>query len=173
MKFMQMDLERAIGHRTSMFKFVRTFVVDSGFKAIVYYRLANWLMRKGIPYLPSLITAHSVSKTGAEIMPSARIGHGLSIKHSVGIVIGGGSEIGNHCTILQNVTLGEKYSQDGRHLYPSLGNNVTVCAGAVIIGGIEIGENSIIGANSVVLGSVPKNSIFAGMPAKKIGEVMA
>jgi serine O-acetyltransferase len=155
--------------KSGFFTFMRGYLIDTGFKSIVYYRIANYLFKKKIPYLPNLIASHSISKTAADIRPQADIGPGFVIKHSVGIVIGTGVIIGKNCTILQNATLGEKYAQDGSHLYPVIGDNVTICAGAVLLGAVEIGNNSIIGANSVVIGHVCENEIVAGAPARKVG----
>lgn len=99
----------------------------------------------------------------SEIYYSADIGTGLKINHGVGTVIGARCRIGNNCTIHQCCTLGDR--NGGR---PVLGDNVTVYAGSLILGEICIGDNSIIGANSVVMKSYPDNSVIVGIPAKKI-----
>jgi serine O-acetyltransferase len=164
------DMKMAFMGKSGIIPFIRGFLIDTGFKSVVYYRIANYLFRKKIPYISNLIASHSIAKTAADIRPPADIGPGLVIKHSVGVVIGNGVIIGDNCTILQNVTLGEKYSQDGTHLYPKIGNNVTICAGAVILGAVEIANNAIIGANSVVIRNVYENEIVAGAPARKVGD---
>ena len=107
-----------------------------------------------------------LSHTGAEIRPECGIGPGLLIQHPSGIVIGSGVVIGARCTLLQNVTLGEKYSHLGGHHYPRLGNNVTVCAGAVVLGSVVLGDDAVIGANSVVLSDVPSGTTAIGAPAR-------
>lgn len=98
-----------------------------------------------------------------EIYYSADIGKGLKINHGIGTIIGARCKIGENCLIHQNCTIGDK--NGGR---PTIGNNVTIYAGAIILGNITIGDNSIIGANSTVFYSCPPNSILVGSPAKKV-----
>ncbi len=95
------------------------------------------------------------------------------IPHPVGIIIGSKVTIGNNCTIHQNATIGLKHSGlRGNDFpasnYPTIGNNVIIGAGAVILGSINIGDNAIIGANAVVIHDVPANAVVAGAPAKII-----
>lgn len=97
------------------------------------------------------------------LSPTAQIGKGLIIPHPNGIIIGAGVSIGDNCTIYQHVTLGQN-----RGKYPLIGNHVIVYAGAVICGGVHIGNNAIIGANAVVTKDVPENAIVGGIPAKVI-----
>lgn len=103
--------------------------------------------------------------TGISIPPTVEIGKGLMIEHFGGIVINSNSKIGDFCTISHCVTIGNK-KPGGKS--PIIGNNVYICVGAKVLGEITIGNNCIIGANAVVLDSVPENSIVAGMPAKVI-----
>lgn len=98
-----------------------------------------------------------------EIFYSSEIGKGLKINHGVGSVIGARCRIGDNCTIHQNCTLGDR--NGGR---PTIGDNVTIYAGSMILGNISIGDNTIIGANSVVTESCPANSVLVGTPARII-----
>lgn len=98
-----------------------------------------------------------------EIFYSSTIGRGLRINHGIGSVIGARCIIGDNCLIHQNCTLGDK---DGGR--PKLGNNVIMYAGSMVLGNVTIGDNSIIGANSVVLNDFPANSILVGTPAKNL-----
>ena len=92
--------------------------------------------------------------------------------HPVGIVINADAVIGKNCLIFQNVTIGEgKYFKRTNSKVPTIGNNVTVFANSVIIGGVTIGDNSVIGAGSVVLSDVDSNSVVAGNPARFIRRV--
>ncbi|WP_133253988.1 serine O-acetyltransferase [Paenibacillus xerothermodurans] len=98
-----------------------------------------------------------------EISPLARIGPGLVIPHTLGIVIGGGAVIGRDVTIYQNVTIGTKNGKDYR--YPSIGDNTVLFSGCVVVGPIKIGNNAVVGANAVVVSDVPNDSIALGIPA--------
>ena len=100
---------------------------------------------------------------GVVISPSCYIGNNLLLPHPVGIVIGRDVIIGDNCIIYQNVTLGQKEDQ-----FPVVGDNVTIFAGAQIIGNLRIGSNAIIGANAVVLKDVPESSTAVGVPARII-----
>src|SRR6266436_6651791 len=103
--------------------------------------------------------------TGIEIHPAARLGQGLFIDHGMGIVIGETAEVGENVTLLQGVTLGgTSLKREKRH--PTLGDNVTVGAGAKILGGFTIGSGSRIGAGSVVVREVPPNSVVVGVPGR-------
>jgi serine O-acetyltransferase len=103
--------------------------------------------------------------TGIEIHPAAKLGRGLFIDHGMGIVIGETAEIGENVSLLQGVTLGgTSVRREKRH--PTLGDNVTVGAGAKILGGFTIGAGSRIGAGSVVVREVPENSVVVGVPGR-------
>jgi serine O-acetyltransferase len=111
------------------------------------------------------MAARTASLTGADIAPNAKIGSGLKLPHPHGVVIGHGCEIGSDCTILQGVTLGERYTSEG-HKYPKIGDNVVIGAGAKLLGGIEVGSRAKIGANSVVLRDIPCGATVVGVPGR-------
>ena len=134
-----------------------------GFQAVMGYRMCRWLVSKHIPLLHLFIQRFVEITTGISIPPEANIGKGLLINHFGGIIINDGTRMGDFCTISHGVTLGNK-RPGGRS--PAIGNNVYIAAGAKILGDITIGDNCIIGANAVVMGSMPANSIIAGIPAK-------
>jgi cysteinyl-tRNA synthetase len=138
-----------------------------GFHAIFTHRINHILWNKNIPVLPRLLSHIVRFLTGIEIHPGAKIGGGFFIDHGSGVVIGETSEIGENVTLYQGVTLGGTGKEKGKR-HPTLGNNVVVGAGTKILGPIIIGDNVKIGANSVVLHSVPKNSIVVGVPGKVI-----
>jgi serine O-acetyltransferase len=139
----------------------------AGFHALLAYRLSHWLWQKGVPFIPRAISQLARWLTGIEIHPGAAIGRGFFIDHGMGVVIGETAEIGDHVTLFQGVTLGGTGKERGKR-HPTLGNHVVVGAGAKILGGIRIGDNVKIGANSVVLKSVPPNCTVIGVPARVI-----
>jgi len=137
----------------------------SGFHAILFYRLAHFLWKLKIPILPRLLSQIARFLTGIEIHPGATIGAGFFIDHGMGVVIGETSEIGNNVTIFQGVTLGGTGKERGKR-HPTLKDNVMVGVGAKILGGITVGEGVKIGANSVVLKSIPPHSTVVGVPGR-------
>ncbi|MDI3548575.1 MAG: serine O-acetyltransferase [Halanaerobiales bacterium] len=139
----------------------------SGLHAIIIHRFSHWLYRHGLRTLPRLISQLARFFTGIEIHPGARIGKGFFIDHGMGIVIGETTEIGDNVTLYQGVTLGGTGKEKGKR-HPTLGDNVMVGAGAKILGSIKIGNDSKIGAGSVVLKDVPENSTVVGIPGRVI-----
>lgn len=135
------------------------------FRAVRSYRIAHWFHERGHFFIARWISQHSRHKTGIEIHPGAKIGKGLFIDHGAGVVIGETTEIGDNCTLYQNVTLGGTGKDLGKR-HPTLGNNVLVGAGARVLGPFKIGDNSKIAANAVVLEEVPPNCTAVGVPAR-------
>lgn len=138
-----------------------------GFHAVLMHRVAHAFYRRGWFVLARLLSQLSRFLTGIEIHPGARIGEGLFIDHGSGVVIGETAEIGNNVTIYQGVTLGGTGKEKGKR-HPTVGDNVVVSAGARILGSFTIGDNSKIGAGSVVLKAVPSNSTVVGVPGKVV-----
>lgn len=141
------------------------------FKVIMSYRVAHKLYRKKHYFLARWISQRAARKTGIEIHPGARIGKGLFIDHGTGVIIGETTIIGNNVTLYQGVTLGGTGKEKGKR-HPTLRDNVMVSAGAKILGSFTIGENSKIGAGSVVLKEVPPNCTVVGVPGRivKMGD---
>ena len=134
-----------------------------GFHARQLHRLAYALRQQGVPVLPRVISHLNRLFTGIEIHPGAKIADGLFIDHGMGVVIGETAEIGENCHLYQGVTLGgTSTKRDKRH--PTLKANVSVGAGAKLIGAITVGENASIGAGSVVVTNVPANATVVGVP---------
>ena len=149
---------------TSKLEVVLTY---AGFHALLAYRLTHWLHGLGLPFVPRALSQIARWLTGIEIHPAAKIGKSFFIDHGMGVVIGETAEIGDYVTLFQGVTLGGTGKEHGKR-HPTLGNHVVVGAGAKILGGIKVGDNVKIGANSVVLKSVPPNSTVTGVPARII-----
>jgi serine O-acetyltransferase len=137
--------------------------LNSGFQALMAYRLGHSLKRGGIPLVPALLRRISIAFCAIDILPQAKIGGGCYLPHSPGIVIGGESVIGDDCTLLQGVTLGEaRFSETA---CPTIGDRVVVGAGATLLGGISIGDGCFVGAGAVVLEDVPARHFAVGVPA--------
>lgn len=146
---------------------LEVFLLYNGVHAILLYRLSHWLWRIGLAFLARLISQLAKWLTGVEIHPAATIGRRLVIDHGTGIVIGATTEIGDDCLIYQGVTLGGTGIAQGKR-HPTLGNNVMVGSGAKVLGAINIGDNSRVAANSVVLRDVPENSTVVGVPGRVV-----
>jgi len=136
-----------------------------GVHAIIMYRIAHWFYNKKMFLLSRLISQVARFFTGIEIHPGARIGEGLFIDHGMGVVIGETTEIGDNVTIYQGVTLGGTGKEKGKR-HPTVGNNVVVGAGARVLGSFMVGDNSKIGAGSVVVTPVPPNCTVVGIPGR-------
>lgn len=137
------------------------------FKVMIYYRIAHRLYRKGHYFWARWISQRGVRKTGIEIHPGAQIGKGLFIDHGNGVIIGETSIIGDNVTLYQGVTLGGTGKEQGKR-HPTVGNNVMISTGAKVLGSFKIGDNSKIGAGSVVLEEVPPNSTVVGVPGRVV-----
>ena len=138
-----------------------------GFQAISCYRLFHWLYCLGVPFLPRFMASLNRFLTGIEIHPGATIGKGVFIDHGTGVVIGETAIIGDGVVIYQGVTLGGTGKETGKR-HPILGNNVLVGAGAKILGNIQIGDRTSIGAGSVVLRDIPSDCTVVGIPGRVI-----
>lgn len=144
----------------SVFEVVLTY---SGLHAIWAHRIAHALFKMKLLFLARAVSQISRFFTGIEIHPGATIGQRLFIDHGMGVVIGETCEIGNDVTIYQGVTLGGTGKEKGKR-HPTLHDSVLVATGAKVLGSITIGENSKVGAGSVVLKDVPADSTVVGIP---------
>ncbi|MFL0758672.1 MAG: serine O-acetyltransferase [Prochlorococcus sp.] len=138
-----------------------------GFQALMLHRISHKLWLSGLPLLPRLLSQLNRSLTGIEIHPGARIGHAVFIYHGMGVVIGETSEVGNRCLVYQGVTLGGTGKEHGKR-HPTLAENVVVGAGAKVLGAIQVGANTRIGAGSVVVMDVEADSTVVGIPGRVV-----
>lgn len=136
-----------------------------GLHALIAHRIAHRLLLWKIPFIPRFLSMMSRIFTGIEIHPGAQIGRRFFIDHGMGVVIGETTIIGDDVLIYQGVTLGGTGKEAGKR-HPTIGNFVTIGAGAKVLGNITIGENSRIGAGSVVVDNVPENSTVVGIPGR-------
>lgn len=135
------------------------------FKALVYYKIAHYFYKRKHYFIARLLSERAKRKTGIEIHPGATIGKGLFIDHGTGIVIGETAIIKDNVTMFHGVTLGGTGKEKGKR-HPTIGNNVFIGCGAKILGNIEIGDNTKIGANAVILKNTPANVTVVGIPGQ-------
>lgn len=136
-----------------------------GLHAIWMHRVSHYLYRKGVPMIPRLLSMLARALTGIEIHQGASIGKGFFIDHGMGVVIGETAEVGDDVTLYHGVTLGGVSLEKGKR-HPTLGDKVVVGAGAKILGDITIGSGSRVGANAVVVKTVPPESVVVGIPGQ-------
>jgi serine O-acetyltransferase len=139
---------------------------DAGFQALLAHRMAHALVARGIPVLPAVCRRWAIGACGVDILPRAEIGGGCIVAHGIGLVVGGGTVIGEDCTLLHGVTLGE--ARFDELACPRVGDRVTIGAAATVLGGIAIGDGATIAAGAVVLEDVPPGATVAGVPARVI-----
>ncbi|HMB17124.1 MAG TPA: serine O-acetyltransferase [Pelovirga sp.] len=138
-----------------------------GFHAMLFYRFSHWLWNKNRTFMGRFVSHLGRFFTGIEIHPGAKIGRGFFIDHGMGVVIGETAEIGENCTLYHGVTLGgTSWAKEKRH--PTLGNNVVVGSGAKILGPFNVGDDSKIGSNSVVVKEVPAMATVVGIPGRVV-----
>ncbi len=161
------DIQAAFAHDPAAVNVWEVFFAYPGFHARQYHRVAHRLYRWRIPLLPRLLSNISRFWTGIEIHPGARLAEGVFIDHGMGVVIGETAIVGENTLIYQGVTLGGT-SQLKKKRHPTLGKNVVVGVGAMVIGDITIGDGSKIGAGSVVINSVPPHATVIGIPGRVV-----
>ena len=140
-----------------------------GFQALTLHRLSHRLWRSRLPLkLPArLLSQLGRSLTGVEIHPGATIGQGVFIDHGMGVVIGETAEVGDRCLLYQGVTLGGTGKDHGKR-HPTLAKNVVIGAGAKVLGAIDVGANTRVGAGSVVVRNVEADCTVVGIPGRVI-----
>lgn len=163
-KFIKEEIE-VIKERDPAIKSSMEVFLYPSFKAVLRYRFAHWLFVRKRYFLARWVSQRAAFKTGIEIHPGAVIGSGLFIDHGHGVIIGETTIIGNNVTIYQGVTLGGTGKEHGKR-HPTIGNNVMISAGAKVLGSFRVGDDSKIGAGSVVLREVPPNSTVVGIPGR-------
>lgn len=139
----------------------------AGLHAVWSHRVTHWLWTHRLPLAARWLAQVARHFTGIEIHPGAKIGPGLFIDHGMGVVIGETAEIGKDVTLYHGVTLGGTSLEKGKR-HPTLGDRVVVGAGAKVLGNITIGDSSRVGANAVVVKSVPPDSVVVGVPGQVV-----
>ncbi len=139
-----------------------------GVHALALHRLAHGLWLANFKWSGRWVSQFARFLTGIEIHPGATMGRRVFIDHGMGVVIGETAEVGDDCTIYQGVTLGGTTLNKGKR-HPTLGRNVTVGAGAKILGPFTVGDGAAIGSNAVVVREVPVGATVVGIPGRVIG----
>ena len=166
----QQDLRAVFDRDPAARTTLEVFLTYAGFQALLAHRVAHRLWKMRLRLVGRLVSQVARWVTGVEIHPGASIGHGFFIDHGMGVVIGETAEIGDYVTLFQGVTLGGTGKEKGKR-HPTLGNHVVVGSGAKVLGNIRIGDSVKIGANSVVLRSVPSNSTVTGIPGRIVKSI--
>ena len=146
---------------------LEVLLLYQGVHALIWHRIAHWFYVHRFFFIARLISQIARFFTLIEIHPGAKLGHGILIDHGCGVVIGETTVVGDNCTIYQGVTLGGVGTAKGKR-HPTLGNNVTVGAGAKILGSFEVGDNCAVAANAVLLRPMEENTTAAGIPARPV-----
>ncbi len=156
--------------RVSLASIVFGTLKDRGFRAVMLYRIGRYFQTRGYRILAKLIEKLIHRWCYCEIPTTADIGHGFSIYHPFGLVIGADVKAGKNFNVRLGSTFGGRQGKarpDGSQ-YPIIGDDVTVAGGVRVIGPVDIGDNCIIGANTVVISDVPADCVVAGVPAQII-----
>ncbi|HEX3432294.1 MAG TPA: serine O-acetyltransferase [Rhizomicrobium sp.] len=162
------DLSAVFERDPACHSFIQAFLFFKGFHALQCHRIAHWLWGNGRTMLAYFLQSRVSELFGVDIHPAAQIGRGIMMDHATGIVIGETAVVEDDVSMLHGVTLGGSGKEKGdRH--PKIRRGVLLSAGAKVLGNIEVGEYSRVGAGSVVLASVPAHCTVAGVPARVIG----
>lgn len=166
-KMLKEDIEVVFDQDPAARTYLEVILTYSGLHAIWAHRLAHAFYKRKLFFIARVISQISRFFTGIEIHPGAKIGRRFFIDHGMGVVIGETCEIGDNVTVFQGVTLGGTGKEKGKR-HPTIKDNALIATGAKVLGSITVGENSKIGAGSVVLKEVPPNSTVVGIPGKVV-----
>ncbi|NLP29546.1 MAG: serine O-acetyltransferase [Clostridiales bacterium] len=166
-KHVKEDIQAVLSRDPAARNSLEVLICYPGVWALILHRPAHWLHKHNLKLLARIISQLTRFITGIEIHPGATIGKRCMIDHGMGVVIGETTEIGDDVTIYQGVTLGGTGKEVGKR-HPTIGNNVVISSGAKVLGPFRVGNNSKIGAGSVVLEEIPDNCTVVGIPGKVV-----
>lgn len=161
------DVQAALERDPAARHWLEVVLLYPGVHALFWHRVAHALWRRRLHFVARLISHVNRFFTGIEIHPGAVIGPGCFIDHGMGVVIGETAVLGENVTLFQGVVLGGTGKEKGKR-HPTIGNNVVIATGAKVLGSFKVGDNSRIGAGSVVLSEVPPNSTVVGVPGRVV-----
>lgn len=165
LKRIKEDIQTVFAKDPAARRIIEVIFCYPGLHAVWFHRIAHLLWNAGLRFFARLISHISRFLTGVEIHPGAKIGRRFFIDHGAGVVIGETTEIGDDVLMYQGVTLGGT-SLERKKRHPTIGNNVEIGAGAILLGPIKIGNNARIAAGSVVVKDVPDNATVIGVPGR-------
>ncbi len=164
---MRADLSGTFERDPACHSYAQAFLFFKGFHALQTHRIAHWLWQQNRKPLAYFLQSRVSELFQVDIHPAAKMGRGIMMDHATGIVIGETAVVEDDVSIMQGVTLGGTGKETGdRH--PKVRRGVLISLGAKILGNIEIGEYSRVGAGSVVLKDVPSGCTAVGVPAKLV-----
>ncbi|KZZ85476.1 MULTISPECIES: serine O-acetyltransferase [Bacillaceae] len=166
-KLLKEDVDVVFDQDPAARSYLEVLLTYSGLHAVWAHRLAHAFYKRKLYFAARAISQISRFFTGIEIHPGAKIGRRFFIDHGMGVVIGETCEIGDNVTVFQGVTLGGTGKEKGKR-HPTIMDNALIATGAKVLGSITIGENSKIGAGSVVLQDVPDHSTVVGIPGRVV-----
>jgi serine O-acetyltransferase len=166
-RYMREDIKSVFDRDPAARSTLELFLAYPGLQAVWAHRTEHWMWTHGMKLLARWFSQITRFWTGIEIHPGARIGHSFFIDHGMGVVIGETAEVGDNVTIYHGVTLGGTSLQKGKR-HPTVEDDVVIGAGAKVLGNIIIGAHSRIGANAVVVKSVPPDSVVVGVPGQVV-----
>ncbi|MBS2967311.1 serine O-acetyltransferase [Metabacillus sp. KIGAM252] len=166
-KLLKEDVDVVFDQDPAARSYLEVLLTYSGLHAVWAHRLAHAFYKRKLYFAARAISQISRFFTGIEIHPGAKIGRRFFIDHGMGVVIGETCDIGNNVTVFQGVTLGGTGKEKGKR-HPTIMDNALIATGAKVLGSITIGENSKIGAGSVVLQDVPDHSTVVGIPGRVV-----
>ena len=161
------DIQSVLSRDPAAHSALEVLICYQGLHAVWGHRIAHWFWVRRLHLIGRMISQFVRTQTGIEIHPGATIGPQFFIDHGMGVVIGETAEVGKGVTLYHGVTLGGTSLNKGKR-HPTLEDHVVVGAGAKVLGDIVIGANSRIGANAVVIKSVPPNSVVVGVPGQVV-----
>lgn len=156
-RYIKEDLDTALHKDPAARNKLEVFLTYPGVHAVWNYRISHWLWSHGFKLIARIFSNRARRRTGIEIHPAAQIGRRFFIDHGIGVVIGETTEIGDDVMLYHNVTLGARRFATGKR-HPTIGDRVTIGAGAKILGPISVADDAKIAYNSVILDNITKNS---------------
>ncbi len=171
-EYLKEDIQTVLAKDPAARSVVEVILLYPGVQAIWLHRAAHWLWRHNRLFLARLLSHLGRAMTGIEIHPAARIGRRVFIDHGLGVVIGETAEVGDDVLIYSGVVLGGTSLEKVKR-HPTLGNNVVVGAGAIVLGAITVGDNARIGAGAVVVRPVPAGVTVVGQAARVLEQHLA